>query len=78
MVLLLKGVSNGGHPPLPLGSVMRPLHEATKHTKLMEFAGQKYVAKLKISRQNPRIMLLKNYIISHGTTFTEMLPGDIS
>ena len=56
---------------------MRPFHEATKHAELMEFAAEN-VAKLKISRQSPTNMSLRNYIISlNGTTFTEMLLGDI-
>ena len=49
------------------GQVMRPFHEATKHAELMEFAGRKYVAVLKISRQSPKVMLLRKYSMSlHG------------
>ena len=33
---------------------MRPFHEATKHGELSDFAGRKYVAKVKICRQTPK------------------------
>ena len=58
--------------------VTNAANEATKQAKLMEFTGQKYVAKHKISRQSPKQMSLRKYSMSlHGPTFTEMLSGDI-
>ena len=35
--------------------VLRPFHEMTKHAELTNFASRKYVAKLKICRQSPKI-----------------------
>ena len=57
---------------------MRPINEATKQAKLMDLAGRKYVAELKICRRTPKNMSLRNSITSlHGTMFTEMLLGDL-
>ena len=33
---------------------MQPFHETTKHGELSDFAGLKYVAKLKICHQTPK------------------------
>ena len=54
-------------------SLMRPFHEATKHAKLMEFAGQ-----AKNKSPEPKKMSLMHYNMSlHGTTFTEILLSDL-
>ena len=55
-------------------TIMRPFHEATKHGELSDFAGRKYVAKLKLCHQTTKNISI---ISLYGTTPTEMLLVDM-